>query len=246
VRTGRAVALFITGFLLAASAFPIAFYVSAAVGYALCLAAIGLGVYMIAKRGDRVLPLVLGIILAILGAGVFGGTLFVHLTTYSINKGIEEAMKTKFITASIGETITVDDWRITVTNVREARFVRLNNDFYTTKNNDTKIVIVTLRIENIGNETRSLSDIWEFTLTTNANKSYERAYTIDLEYLWNPSKEATSSAVAIESLDMTGSLAPGTHTEGDILFVVPRDEAPAKLYFKVGVLKLFEVEVKLG
>ena len=238
-------ALFVVGLLLALIAFPVAFFVSAALGYILCLIVIGFGVYMIAKRGGKTLPLVLGILLLIIGVGVFTGTLIIHMTAYTLSKTLEEVAKTKSVSASLGEAIALGDWRITVTSIREGIYVKSDSNYYAAKN-DTKIVIVKLRIENTGKETKSLSEIWSFVLVTNTNKSYEKVYPISLEWVWSPSEEVMSKAISINILDTSKTLAPGTYTEGDMLFLIPVDERPAKLYFKVGVIGPYEVEVKLG
>lgn len=244
MHTSKALILFVVGLLLVLIAFPVAFFVSAALSYVLCLIAVGFGAYMIAKRGGRTLPLVLGVLLLIAGVGVFAGTLFIHMTTYAISKAIEEAAKTKYVSASIGEAITIGDWKITVADVKESVYVKSDNNYYSAKNN-TKVVVVRLKIENAGREAKSLAEIWSFVLVTNVNKSYERAYLFNLEWIWSPSEEIIPKAISVSALDTSKTLAPGTYSEGDLLFLIPENETPIKLYFKVGIVGPYEVEVKL-
>jgi len=138
----------------------------------------------------------------------------------------------------------VGDWRITVERIREAPYIRSDSSYYSAKNN-SKVVVVTIKIENAGKEASKPTDIWDFALITNANKSYERAYTSQLEWLISPSEEVVSKAIIVNELETSTTLASGTYTEGDIIFVIPHYEAPEKLYFKVGIIGAYEVEIKL-
>ncbi len=63
----RSFALFFLSLLLAFIAFPIVFSASAAAGYAMCLAAVSIGVYLTIRRAGT-LQLILRIVLAIIGA----------------------------------------------------------------------------------------------------------------------------------------------------------------------------------
>ncbi len=145
----------------------------------------------------------------------------------------------------LGTPIAVGDWRITVEGIREAPYIRSDSDYYSA-NNDSKIVVVTIKIENAGEEASNPTDIRDFLLITNANKSYEMVYTLyQLEWLISPSEEVVSKAIVVNELETSTTLAPGTYTEGDIIFVIPQYEAPEKLYFKVGIIGAYEVEIKL-
>ena len=63
------------------------------------------------------------------------------------------------------------NWEITVLGVKEAKYLKSDDSYYAA-NEGQKAVVVTLRIRNIGKETKT-SDIWDFIIVTNANKSYE-------------------------------------------------------------------------
>ncbi|NAZ33317.1 MAG: hypothetical protein GU356_03345 [Pyrobaculum sp.] len=63
--TGMAVALFLLGLFLMLMAFLAAFVVTVVLGYILAAAALAVGIYMAVKRGGRILPLVLGVVLAV-------------------------------------------------------------------------------------------------------------------------------------------------------------------------------------
>ncbi|MEM4650484.1 MAG: hypothetical protein QW086_01520 [Pyrobaculum sp.] len=67
---GMAVALFLLGLFLVLMAFLAAFVVTVVLGYILAAAALAIGIYMAVKRGGRILPLVLGIVLAVFSLAV--------------------------------------------------------------------------------------------------------------------------------------------------------------------------------
>jgi hypothetical protein len=68
--TGTAVALFLLGLFLVVMAFLAAFVVTVVLGYILATAALAIGIYMAVKRGGRILPLVLGVVLAVFSLAV--------------------------------------------------------------------------------------------------------------------------------------------------------------------------------
>jgi len=70
VSTGTAVALFLLGLFLVLMTFLAAFVVTVVLGYILAAAALAIGIYMAVKRGGRILPLVLGIVLAVFSLAV--------------------------------------------------------------------------------------------------------------------------------------------------------------------------------
>ena len=70
VSTGEAVALFLLGLFLVLMAFLAAFMVTVVLGYILAAATLAIGIYMAVKRGGRILPLVLGIVLAVFSLAV--------------------------------------------------------------------------------------------------------------------------------------------------------------------------------
>jgi len=62
--------LFLLGLFLVLMAFLAAFVVTVVLGYILAAAALAIGIYMAVKRGGRMLPLVLGIVLAVFSLAV--------------------------------------------------------------------------------------------------------------------------------------------------------------------------------
>jgi len=244
VSTAKVIALFVVGLLLAALVFPAAFFASAALGYIFGVIALAIGVWLAVKRAGKTLPLVLGIVLAVIAVISITGTAFVHMTVYSVSKAVEETTKTKYASGVIGQAVTVGNWEITVLNVKEAKYLK-SGDIYYAAEEGQKAVIATLRIMNIGKETRSVSDLWSFTLVTNVNKSYATVFGYKIISPWNITDEVKASATTVNKLDMFGSLAPGTYTEGDILFTIPQNETPQKLHFKVGIVGPTEVSITL-
>ncbi len=104
-----------------------------------------------------------------------------------------------------------------------------------------------MKIKNIGEEIKTASDVWKIALVTNAGKSYGEAYTIDLVYIppWNITESIRKNAVLYEELDLLTPVAPNTTIEGDILFQIPSNEKPERLYFKVGIIGGYEVNINL-
>ncbi|MCC6057064.1 MAG: hypothetical protein LM583_10355, partial [Desulfurococcaceae archaeon] len=104
--------------------FPVAFFVSAALGYIFGVIALAIGVWLVVKRAGKTLPLVLGIVLAVIAVISIAGTAFIHMTMYSVSKAVEEATKTKYVSGVIGKAVTVGDWEITVLGVKEAKYLK--------------------------------------------------------------------------------------------------------------------------
>jgi hypothetical protein len=244
--TAKVVVLFVVGLLLTVLVFPVAFFVSAALGYIFGVIALAIGVWLVVKRAGKTLPLVLGIVLAVIAVISIAGTAFIHMTVYGVSKAVEEATKTKYVSGVIGKAITVGDWEITVLDVKEAKYLKSGDSYYAAEEGQ-KAIIVTLRIRNIGKETRSASDIWSFVLVTNVNKSYESKTVFGFKLLWSSdvTKDVEASAVTVNTLNTFTSIAPGTQIEGDILFAIPQNEEPQKLHFKVGIIGPTEVTVTL-
>lgn len=244
--TGKAVLLFIVGIISALLTFPAAFFVSAALGYVLGIFSIVVGAYLIAKRENSRLPLVLGIVLLIIAIPSLLGTAAVHLGLLALNKTLKEITKTKTLEGQLGTPIRVDDWRITVTRVRECTYIKDDGAYYRAKTG-YKLIIVTLKIENIGKSTKSASEIWDFLLVTDANRSYSTVTPLDLELLLGSqvTEKVKREAVPLEGLNTLTSVAPNTYIEGDILFQIPAREHPTKLYFKVGIVKGYSVTILL-
>ena len=245
MRLLKAVPLFIAGLLLAFLVYPVAFYVSIGLGYVLGIAAIAIGAYLVAKRGGSKAVLCLGVSLLAFSIAMVSITAFIHVAAWSLSEALKEVGKVKTIHAEIGKDIIVDNWVIRVVNVEEAKYVVENGDYYKARNG-SKIVIIKLRIANIGNEVRSTSDIWNFVLVTNLNHSYDRVYAVDLEPLWSTQLNKTIEKNAVEVNEfLTTSIAPHTAIEKDILFQIPTNEEPMELYFKVGIIGGYQIVVDL-
>jgi len=244
VSTGKALILFVVGFLLALLVFPVAWSASALLGYVFGVVAIAIGIWLAAKRAGRTLPLVLGLVLVVIALISLASTAFMHVALYTTKEALEEATKTEYVSAVVGQPVTVEGWKVTVLGVKEAKYLKSGDAYYSAKEGE-KIVAVTLRIENVEKKTRSLSEVWSFVLVTNINRSYECSYTFNLEPLWEVTETVKAGAVKYRELNLFGDLAPKTYTEGDILFIIPQNEHPAKLHFKVGIIGPTEVEVKL-
>jgi hypothetical protein len=243
--TVKVIVLFFIGLFLAFLVFPVAFWVSAVFGYVMGVVALAIGVLLAVKRGGRTLPLVLGIVLAILVAAAIGATAFIHIVAYGVGKAVEEVAKTKYAAGVLGQPITVGSWEITILNVKESKYLRREETYFAAKE-EQKAVIVTVRIRNVGKEASSVSDVWSLILVTNVNKSYEDVTIYRFNLLWDVGGEVKAEAVKVRELNRFQSLAPGTYIEGDVLFDIPQNETPIKLFFKVGVIGPTQVEVTLS
>jgi len=246
MKAGKAIVLFILGLVLAFLVFPIAWAVSIALGYVFAIVSIILGACLIAKREGRTLPLVLGIILLIIAVPALLGTAVIHIGLWTVKEAVEEATETKSITAHIGEAIKASNWEITVLEVKGTEYIK-KGDFYYGAKEGKRLVLIKIRIKNIGDKSETALDIRGFTLVSNENKSYEKAYTSELDLIpsWKVTDEIKSKVVVFEELDRGVSIAPNTVIEGDLLFQIPVGEEPAKLYFKVGVFGGYEVTIEL-
>lgn len=145
--------------------------------------------------------------------------------------------------ARVGETIAVDSWRITVTGVVEVQYVT-DGEMYFGAKDGMKIVVVHVKAGNAGNETLGLGDLWDFTVVTNAGRSYSMAYQWDLQTIFTPSEDVVLKAVKYKPYSGLEKVAPNTTTEFDVLFQMPLDEKASELRFKVG-LPAKEVVVSL-
>jgi hypothetical protein len=242
--TSRAVVLFIIGLLLALLTFPTAFWISAALGYVFGIIALVIGVLLVVKRAGRALPLVLGIVLAVIAVISIAGTAFMHMAFYAVSQSVQGVTKPREVTGSLRQPISVGDWRVTVLGVREGKYLREGNVYYSAKEG-RKAVVVSLRVENAGRDVKSVTDLWSFTLTTDAGKSYPKS-SADLDVVWDVTEEVKAKAVSVGESILFQSIAPGTYMEGDLVFSVPEKEAPTKLFFKVGIIEPTTVEVSLS
>jgi hypothetical protein len=79
-----AVALFLLGLYLVGMAFLTAFEVTVVLGYFLAIMALGIGIYMAVKRGGRILPLILGVVLACLSLEVLAFVILAQITAHPV------------------------------------------------------------------------------------------------------------------------------------------------------------------
>jgi len=92
--------------------------------------ALAMGVWLAVKRAGKTLPLVLGIVLAVIAVISIVATAFIHMAVYSASKVVEKATKTKYVSGVIGQAVTVGDWEITVLGVKEAKHLKSSSAFY--------------------------------------------------------------------------------------------------------------------
>jgi hypothetical protein len=241
----RAVLLFLLGVVFVFLGFPVAFFISAGLGYIFCLVGIGIGVYMVMKREKKALPLVLGVLLVVAGVVSLFVTAIIHASVYTVSKALEattEALKTRNLAAKLNEPVKAGDWEIVVRNVREAFYIRMDGGYYGAREGQ-KIVLVRIAVKNIGKEMQR--PVLFIVLVSTANKSYERIYPLHLNYIWEVSESLKSNAIPYRELDTAVSLAPGTLIEGDVLFQIPKEENPDKIVIKVGLVGGYEITVRL-
>lgn len=241
----KSIVLFVIGFFLALIAYGIAWFVSVGLAYIFEIIALALGIYIAIKKVSTG-ELVLGIVLVIFAILSLSATVVTHIAVIGLEqaaKTIQQSVESKSITASIGERVTAGQWAITVLSVQTPSYINIGGTYYMPSEGD-KFVVVTLRIENIGNNTESLSDIWDFTLFTNTGTGYSQTY-FPGTIIFNVTNEVVAKAMNVNELDTTLKLAPGGSTQGDIVFEIPANQVPTKLYFKVGIIGGYEVTVKL-
>ena len=228
--------------LLVLLAYPIAWFVSVGLAYAFAIVGIVLGALISVKRFSKV-DIVLGVILLVFSVIVLAGTISTHIAVIGVEKAIKEATKVENVTASLGEPIKVGDWRVTVLSVQKADYVKIGDSYYE-PSKGKKFIIVKLRIEYLGKEMESPSEIWDFTIVTNARKGYSEEL-IPANILFEVSDEVKAKAVEITGLDKSQKLASGGSIEGDILFEIPTNEEPVELHFKVGIVGGYKATVSI-
>jgi len=246
VKGSKAIPLFIVGIILVILTFPIAWNVSAGLGYALGVAAVVLGAYLIGRRGGRTLPLVLGVVLVVLAVLALAGTAVIHMGLWALSTAMQSATQVKTLHARVKELIKAGSWEVAVLNVSKARYVVSNGNYYAA-GKGYEVVVITLMVRNAGSEAKPLADIWNFILVTESGRSYSSVLPVDLKYVppWNLNSSVKYEALTVRPLNAFGDVAPGTYVDGDVMFKVPAGEEPVKLYFRVGVIGGYRVVVSL-
>lgn len=252
----KVLALFAAGLLLALLASPLVLlilpplaplWVLAFFGFAAGAAAFIVGA-LLAVKGGKPLPLVLGMALAAFAAAAIMSNTWFHMASFGLIRLLEEKTElevTDHYTGVMGQQISVGNWEIALVRVAEVEYVESEGDYYAAGEGE-KVVVATLSVRNLGREVSRLGSS-TFVLVTDAGKSYEEESVYRLNLLVNASEEVKGKAVKVRGLDAYQALAPGTGTEGDLLFLVPKGEKPVKLYIKLeaGFLKTAQVEVSL-
>jgi len=146
--------------------------------------------------------------------------------------------------ASINVTVKVGDWEITVVSMTQATYIKSDDDYYSVAQG-FKIVLITLRLTNLGSKTSYIPGIYSFVLVTDAGKSYNRAYTYELTLVWLVTEDVINNAVTYDALNLFANVAPGTSVEGDIMFQILVTETPTRLHFTVDMFEPVEVVVYL-
>ena len=101
--TAKVVVLFIVGLLLAVLVFPVAFFVSAGIGYIFGVIALAIGVWLVVKRAGKTLPLVLGIVLAVIAIISIAATAFIHMAVYSVSKAVRRLQRQSMLLELLGK-----------------------------------------------------------------------------------------------------------------------------------------------
>jgi hypothetical protein len=174
--------------------------------------------------------------------GKEGGTVTVitTTTTTTTSRTTEETEKSKTTTssatnagiveASLGQTVVAGEWRVTAEDVVETKYIKSGESYYGAPEG-MKIILVRMKIENAGSEIkRPMFELSTFVLVTSAGKSYETKYPISLKWIFRPTKEVIEGAVVYVGLDLGNNVAPGTYTEGHLMYLIPEGEKAEKLY----------------
>jgi len=162
-------------------------------------------------------------------------TTVTQLQPVTITVTVTPTLTQKVIEAVIRQVVWAGPWRLAVLDVKEATYIKtlvLGTWSYYQAPEDMKIVIIGLRIENTGMETRypfGPGELGTPVLVTDANRSYEKAYKYELKSIYEVSKEIEEKAIEYKELDIFTEVAPGSYVEGDIMFLIPQTEKPAKL-----------------
>jgi len=126
------------------------------------------------------------------------------------------------------------DWEILISSVKEASYIRSDDSYYKPKEG-IKVIIIGLRIKNLGKEIKYTSEILSFVLVTDKARSCEKAYLMDLEYIssWDVTTEVREQAIEYKEIPWHQAVAPNTYSEGQIIFQFPADENRSRCTLKL-------------
>jgi len=157
------------------------------------------------------------------------------ITTVTVTVAATPTPTVRVVEAVLRQVVQVGSWRLAVVDVKEVSYVKTLKfgvwSYYKAPEG-MKIVIATLKVENVGMEIRSPFGFAELSLpllVTATNRSYGKAYTYELESIYEITKDIEREAAEYRELDVLTKLAPGSYVEGDVMFLIPQGEKPAKL-----------------
>ena len=81
-----------------------------------------------------------------------------HAGIYVVGKAVEEAVRTQTVEACMGAPLRVDNWEVTIESIKEVKYIKSGGSFYSSKE-PMKIIMIKLKVRNIGEEVSSASDI---------------------------------------------------------------------------------------
>jgi len=148
---------------------------------------------------------------------------------------------TKEITATIGQEVSAGGWAVKVLGVNSTEYVK-EGDVYYAAPTGSKIVVVWLRVKNVGRELDSPRFLADAILITDAGKGYDRVI-VPGDIVQNATESVKLRAVEVRPLDPAVKLVLGGADEGCILFRIPANEAPRELWLRISWRR---VKVKLG
>jgi hypothetical protein len=137
--------------------------------------------------------------------------------------------------ASMGEPVEVGGYRVTVLELKEARYLKGVLGTYHQVPSGTKGVLVALMIEVTGQKVwcPERYTTWGYLITEPGNK-YGFTTTSRVPLILGASDDIKKEAVLFLDLTMSACVGPGKSTGGHLLFVIPEDERPAKLVLYIG------------
>jgi hypothetical protein len=141
----------------------------------------------------------------------------------------------QLIEAALRQVVALGPWRLAVLDAKEAKYIRtlkFGTWSYYEAPEGTKIIVITVRVENAGTDVGYPFGIGEIStpiLVTDANKSYDEAYTYQLKSIYEVTKEIEQSAIEYRELDVSAKVAPSACIEGDFIYLIPATEKPAKV-----------------
>lgn len=218
-------------------------------GIALGLISTAASLYIVYRWGYPRKPAILGLVLLASSIALLSMLILRYTpsttTMYSTQQYGSSIVtpRPSYIETSIGRSIEVSGWRITVKEFAETLYIRSGADVYRARDG-YKVVLVRLEIENLGS-TKSEAILWNFTLTTSSNKSYTYVYPAQLIEISNAAEDIASQALNFTEFNRREAIDPKKPVERHIMFQIPLDEQPLEFRFYVGLPHPTKVVLKL-